>query len=75
MAAVLNLSLMETITALEKRPRLDLVVVRLDKAAVSEALVSRPAGKKAPKRKSVFDPFLIEMALHPASLREWGINE
>jgi len=66
-----------TTTALEKRARLDFVIIHPDKAAVGETRVpvSGSAGKNAQKRKSTFDPVLFEMARHPASFREWGINE
>ena len=63
------------ITALEKRARLDFVIVRADKSALDEALVPRPARKNPEKRKSILDPALFDIAKRTPSLREWGINE
>jgi hypothetical protein len=76
MTALLN-PRMPVTTALEKRARLDFVIIHPDKAGVGETLVpvSGSASKNAQKQKSILDPALFDMAMHPASHRAWGINE
>lgn len=74
MIALLN-SPGSTSTALEKRARLDFIIVHPDRATVGEALVPGFACKAAQKQKTIIDPALFDMAIHPPSLREWGINE
>ena len=74
MIALLN-SPGSTSTALEKRARLDFVIIHLSQAGGGKTPASGFACKGAQKRKSIFDSALFDMAMHPPSLREWGINE
>lgn len=62
------------ITALEKRARFDFVILHPGQDSIGGTSSSKP-GENACGQKSVFDPELLQVALHPASLREWGINE
>ncbi|HEX4644839.1 MAG TPA: hypothetical protein VH598_04460 [Verrucomicrobiae bacterium] len=64
-----------TTTALEKRARLDFVIIHPVRAAAVETLAPASARQNGKKRNSILDPAVLEMAMHPASLREWGINE
>jgi hypothetical protein len=61
--------------ALEKRARFDFVIIHPDQAALGETFVLGSACKNTQKQTSIFDPALFDMAMHPASLREWGISE